>query len=102
MTLKTIYFHVGTVKTGSTTIQKMLWKNKDLLKSFGVTYMDLVPPKLSYHRYANAEFLMDPDVEVSQRELEGYLKTLDTENLVISEEGLWMNMALLNSLLKIT
>lgn len=95
--LKTIYFHVGTVKTGSTLIQKMLWENKELLKDFDASYFDLVSPKLSYPRYANAEFLLDPSEKVSDDRIIEYLDGLDVSNTVISEEGLWANIELISN-----
>jgi hypothetical protein len=44
---KTICFHVGTVKTGSTYLQKTLWENKEPLEEIGVRYLKATPPKLS-------------------------------------------------------
>lgn len=93
---KTIYFHIGTVKTGSTLIQKMLWENRDTLKKYDVGYFDLVSPKLTYPRYANAEFLVDEEVKVSDSDIERYIDDLDVSNTIISEEGLWANLKIIN------
>jgi len=93
---KTIYFHVGTVKTGSTLIQKVLWENKSLLEKFNFHYFNLVEPKLSLPRYANAEFLFDKDVVISDEEVQNYIDNLDVDNIIISEEGLWANMGMLS------
>ena len=95
--LKTIYFHIGTVKTGSTLIQKMLWANKDILKKFDINYFDLVSPKLKYPRFANAEFLLDDEVDVSGSDIEQYLDELDVSSTIISEEGLWANLKVINN-----
>ena len=35
---KTIYLHIGTSKTGTTSIQYFLWKNKTLLEERGILY----------------------------------------------------------------
>ena len=80
--LKTIYFHIGTVKTGSTLIQKMLWENRSILKKFDVNYFDLIPPKLDYPRYANAEFLLDKKINVSDSDIEKYLDDLERPHFV--------------------
>lgn len=94
--LKTIYFHIGTVKTGTTLIQKTLWGNRDVLKKFDVSYLDLVPPRISYSRYANAEFLVDAEINVSSTDIETYLDNLDVSRTIISEEGLWANLSTIN------
>ncbi len=39
-----ITLHVGTEKTGTTAIQKMLWSNKDRLLQDGVAYLDCLGP----------------------------------------------------------
>ena len=36
--MSTIYFHIGQFKTGSTSIQRFLIKNKDALKDLGYLY----------------------------------------------------------------
>ncbi len=89
---KTIYFHVGTVKTGSTLIQKVLWENKNLLEKFNFHYYNQIEPKLSYPRYANAEMLLDPEVKLSDKEINKYIQNVEADNIIISEEGLWANI----------
>lgn len=92
---KTIYFHVGTVKTGSTLIQKNLWENRELLEKFNFHYFNIVEPKLSYPRFANAEFLFDKQINISDDDIKQYIKNTSADNLIISEEGLWGNMHML-------
>ena len=89
--LKNIYFHIGTAKTATTLIQKALWDNREILKQFDTTYLDIAPPKLEWGRYANIEFLIDPNINISTENLRHYLNNLGTSNLIISEEGLWTN-----------
>ncbi|MDX1950165.1 MAG: hypothetical protein SFT90_06680 [Rickettsiales bacterium] len=43
MTKKTLYIHIGTCKTGTTSLQSFLYKNADLLKSKGLFY-----PKIEF------------------------------------------------------
>lgn len=93
---KTIYFHIGTVKTGSTLIQKTLWENRELLKEFNFSYYDQVEPKLRHPRYANAEFLFDANIKISDEEVHEYIKSIEADNVIISEEGLWANMDMLS------
>jgi len=92
---KTIYFHVGTVKTGSTLIQKILWENKELLEEFNFHYFNLIEPKLALPRYGNAEFLLDKSITMTNDEIERYIDNQKADNIIISEEGLWANMDLL-------
>ena len=35
---KTIYLHIGVSKTGTTSIQRFLYKNRELLKDKGILY----------------------------------------------------------------
>jgi hypothetical protein len=86
---KSIIFHVGTVKTGSTAIQHHLWKNRDQLRSLGIDYLQVTPPRLDLPRYANADFLFDPDTKFD--EVHRLIDESPSDRIVISEEGLWGN-----------
>jgi len=89
---KNIFFHVGTVKTGTTLIQKILWENRNALQKFNFHYYDQIEPKLAYPRYANAEFLFDKTITLSNEEINTYLHKVKEDNIIISEEGLWANI----------
>jgi hypothetical protein len=84
---KSIIFHVGTVKTGSTAIQRYLWENRDQLLAHGVDYLQVTPPQLHLPRYANADFLFDENTRFD--EVQRLIDTSPADRIVISEEGLW-------------
>jgi hypothetical protein len=90
---KSVFFHVGTVKTGSTAIQSHLWKNHDQLLGLGIDYLQIRPPRLDLPRYANADFLLDPDTSFD--EVQRLLDGSHADQIVISEEGLWGNPRLI-------
>ena len=83
---KTVYFHIGTVKTGSTFLQKVMWENRSALQNDGLDYVQVTPPKLHLPRYANADFLDDPSLHQTAREL---FESSPCDRVVISEEGLF-------------
>ncbi len=86
MTSKTLFFHVGTVKTGSTSVQRVLWENRENLLAYGVAYPAVSEPRLDLPRFANADFLFQEDFDrAAARDI---LESMGAENLVISEEAL--------------
>lgn len=54
-----IYFHIGTVKTGTSHIQKTLHMNREVFARHDLLYPCIVDPQLHLPRYANAGFLDD-------------------------------------------
>jgi len=84
---KAITIHVGTVKTGSTAIQKYLWENRDWLLTQGVDYLQVTPSRLDLPRYANADFLFDPATVV--KSVRAMIDASPAPRIVISEERLW-------------
>ncbi|PYE91314.1 hypothetical protein C8J35_1582 [Rhizobium sp. PP-F2F-G38] len=82
---KTIYFHIGTVKTGTTFIQKFCHENADFLAENNLAYPHITPPQLHLPRYANAAFLWDPTSFEPAKE---HLNQLKQSRILISEEGL--------------
>ncbi|WP_209509374.1 hypothetical protein [Ruegeria sp. HKCCE4150] len=87
VTSKTLFFHVGTVKTGSTSVQRVLWENRDNLLACGVAYPAVSEPRLDLPRFANADFLFQEDFD--RAAARDALESAGAENLVISEEALW-------------
>lgn len=81
---KTIFFHIGTVKTGSTYLQRTMWEDRALLESLGVTYLGVTPPALHLPRWANADFLDDPALHDTARRL---IEEAPADRILISEEG---------------
>lgn len=58
--MKTLYLHIGTPKTGTTSLQGMMANNRPLLKKYGLSYPDLGfrYPEILANR--NAHFLIAP------------------------------------------
>ena len=94
---KVIWFHAGTVKTGSTHIQYMLWKYRAVFAKHGVCYFDIDEPMLHRPRYANADFMIDSDRKRPDSIINEALNSIDAKNIVISDEALWSNIPLLGS-----
>jgi hypothetical protein len=88
-----IYVHAGTVKTGSTYIQKTFYQNAKVFEDFGVSYPYVFPPALSLPRYANAEFLVDRSRDDEAGKL---LRDPRFPKKLISEEGIFFNPSQLN------
>ena len=83
---KHIIFHVGTIKTASTYIQKFLFDNKEQLSSLDVDYILLSPPRLDLPRYANADLILDNDFDVQH--VKNLIRASPCRHIIISEEGL--------------
>ncbi|WP_171238656.1 hypothetical protein [Ruegeria sp. HKCCA5763] len=83
---KTVYFHIGTVKTGSTGLQKFCYEHREALLGADVDYIQFQPPRLDLPRWANADYLMtaDFDSDVVTR----YVEASPASRILISEEGL--------------
>jgi hypothetical protein len=82
---KTIYFHIGTVKTGSTYLQKLMWDNREIFQEFGLCYLCVTPPALQLPRYANGEFLHDASLHARARAL---IEDSKCDNILISDEDI--------------
>jgi len=54
-----IVVHAGTVKTGTTIIQKSLHHHREEFLSIGLRYPHITPPDVELPRYNNANFLYD-------------------------------------------
>lgn len=94
--MKTLYVHIGTMKTGTTAVQGFLWDNRDVLEKYGFGYPDLHWLSQTVTRRRNGRFLVEP-LENSQLEQEVFRKGMDYveklfetyENIVLSNEGIW-------------
>lgn len=87
------YIHVGTVKTGSTYIQKTFHQNSRIFEQFGVAYPYVFAPALHLPRYANADFLIDRSRDDEARRI---LRESRFSKVVISEENIFFNISQLN------
>lgn len=96
--MKTIYFHIGTPKTGSTTIQSFLFENHHELREYGLNYPNhtsLIPATGAMTRYANGSLLANTYNKPAEKKkaLDIYRKEIaasDADKSVISEEGLFL------------
>jgi hypothetical protein len=90
---KTIYFHIGAVKTGTTYLQKLMWENKEIFEEFGLCYLCVTPPALQLPRYANADFLHDASLHSRARDL---ILESECENIIVSDEIIFGYSHLIN------
>ena len=102
--MKTLYLHIGTHKTATTSLQLFLKDNNEVLKSKGYIYPDF-PFKYPYiHEHRNGLFLgnlyigMDGERD-EEREKRYFSEGLNIvhdifrtyDNIVISNERMWLN-----------
>ena len=100
--MKTLYLHIGTPKTATSSIQKFLDENKEVLEKYGYCYPESVYryPKVNIRR--NGHFLVDKIVnEDGKRDKEqekiylekGFEQIEDCfqrfDNVIISDEAVW-------------
>lgn len=71
--MSTIYLHIGTMKTGTTAIQKFLTANRDYLEMLGCTYPKIQVGLSEKYKIRNGHFLVYPSDEE---------KTLDEEQVL--------------------
>lgn len=83
---KTIYFHIGSMKTGSTGIQKFCYEQREKLLGHDVDYVQFEPPQLHLPRWANADVLLNPDFDTAY--VSSMIEASPASKIVISEEGL--------------
>ena len=96
----TVYLHIGTPKTGSTSIQNFLYDNRDLLVEKGVFYPDMGFDYRNIVHSVNGHFLMNLHPNNKKCE-KGHTKTYDEgfeklyqmgeehDKILLSEEKLW-------------
>lgn len=81
-----LYLHIGTVKTGTTYLQKTFYENRDVFERYGVSYPFVFPAQLNLPRYANAQFLFDRSRD---QEARSKMSSAITPAVLISEEGMF-------------
>lgn len=85
--IKHIYFHIGMLKTGTTSLQEFLYFNRALLEESGIGFY--VPKDANWRqKRANGDFLLSQSKK-SLFEFSKYAKMFD--NLLISEELFWIH-----------
>ncbi len=88
-----LFLHIGTVKTGTTFLQKVFHDNPAVMRRHGVAYPYVFPPELHLPRYANAKFLFDRSRDSEAREL---IASAEAPNVLISEENIFQYIEHLN------
>lgn len=99
----TLYLHIGTPKTATTSIQNFLPANEEILERHGICYADLGfrYPKVGIYR--NAEFLVTTSYRdengrrILEKEQEDYRQGLQKlqeigkkfPKIILSDEGIW-------------
>jgi hypothetical protein len=63
LSVDTVYFHIGSIKTGSTAIQKFCFENRAALLAAGIDYTQFQPPQLHLPRWANADCFLMPEID---------------------------------------
>ena len=56
--MKTLYLHIGTTKTATTSIQRFLEENKDVLQKYGYCFPDSLHVYPRANKRRNAHFLV--------------------------------------------
>ncbi len=100
--MATVYLHIGPPKTGSTTIQNLMWDNREVLEKHGICYPDFGYryPFAGYRR--NAHFLIFPYINENGRAIkkvpgdlyEDGLNRLEElgkkfDKIILTDEGIW-------------
>ncbi len=90
--MKKCFIHIGTHKTGTTSIQSFLYKNSELLKQKGIFYPSLVEESIDAgHHTIAAKIAANKSLEVSQncakiRHFIGAIKTSSCHSAIVSSE----------------
>lgn len=82
---KTVVFHAGTYKTGTTFLQKTFIENSSALRASGLDYIEFAP-RTNLGRYTNADFILDEDFDKSY--VIDKIKRSPEDKILISEEDL--------------
>lgn len=103
--MKTLYLHIGTPKTGTSSIQEFMCQNREVLKKHGYCYPELLrrDPGTSMNR--NGHFLVHVvysedgtrdkalEEEIKQEGLEQVAECFkQVDNVVLSDEGIWRRL----------
>ena len=100
--MKTVYFHIGTMKTATTALQEFLPYNADILAKHGFCYplMSFGLPGKYVNRNAHFSHYrsLEKSKEAKRKEEEYYWRTgfdlikqmtRDFDNIILSDEILW-------------
>jgi len=87
-TTRRIFIHVGTCKTGTTSIQTFLTNNSCFLQRFGFRYSTALTLGPTHHLLAGNYLRLHSDINLLERNIEVVTKELEahSEHLIISSE----------------
>ncbi len=99
--MKTLYLHIGSPKTATTSIQHFCHDNQEVLNEKGFCYPDFekIYPRVGVLR--NGHFIMAASQEAADESIDGSDKEFDEnfekiyalfeeyDNVILSDEGLW-------------
>ena len=92
---RTVFFHIGSVKTGTTGLHKFCYENRDALLEQDVNYVQFQPPQLHLPRWANADYLMnqdfDPGVVVEAINASPQSKILISDEALMGRPQIWQH-----------
>src|SRR5579871_1098747 len=83
---ETVYFHIGSMKTGSIALQKFCYLNRDALLGAGVDYIQFQRPQLELPRWSNGFFLLQNDFDADA--VNKKIEESSAKSILISEEGM--------------
>lgn len=93
--MTTLYLHIGTPKTGTTSIQRFLYENNIFLEKQGYVYPDFGTSYYGVGKARNAHFLVlrekkfDKNYADALKIIEGV--GMQYDNIIMSDESLWNN-----------
>ena len=100
--MKTLYLHIGTTKTATTSIQRFLEENKDVLQKYGYCFPDSLHVYPRANKRRNAHFLVakvwDADGSRNQSKEKEYfeegLQQIRTafgtyDHVILTDESIW-------------
>ena len=100
--MKTLYLHIGTTKTATTSIQRFLEENKDVLQKYGYCFPDSMHVYPRANKRRNAHFLVakvwDADGSRNQSKEKEYfeegLQQIRTafgtyDHVILTDESIW-------------
>lgn len=94
--MKTLYVHIGTMKTGTTAIQGFCWDNQEVLQKKGYCYPDFSDLTVNVTRKRNGRFMVD-NCQTKEEGAAKFRTGMDRiielfreyDNVILSNEGIW-------------
>ncbi len=93
--MKTLYFHIGTSKTGTTAIQSFCYKNRDILKNKGIIYpisMGGIPSESFEFTDGNLGDNLSACTSLEEKAKKIYSLISNNEKTLISSERIWFEI----------